>query len=487
MITGCVRCGGPVGPDGVCPECAGSLSFVERELQRLRQDMIRKRDGGSDTWGGDEAVVGPRTDSVDPEEGRDETEAAGESAGPPTAVHRGRSPRGHHGDPGSDSAENAGNEADPGRASGWGGDVSLRARELDVTTPEGAREALEEVLEHRRKGRGKIIGIAGLPRHGKTKLADRLRERAVERPGVDLRYDKTSRGRVNVYYVPGREEHHVLIDMAGEDFQLLGDYSRELPALMSEFLWPVLQDLDGMLLLAALPIVWSGWNQPGVDRRQDPDEALRDEMRKASATMVASHRTLLKFAIVAKGLRKLGRTGRRFGIGPERAPTRSQIDDVYRSAPDLPCPVLVGFSKADLFAPGDSRSGLFSPSPPGMDGIVTPPLHPLRTDPLVLGRTHFPELFDFLLARVRHFKFDFVQALEDASDRPDPQEARIPDAPIETLVGAEGALAFLTGHPWSFPGISTRTALRLDRWLRRSRWNGGAVQALAGTEPAEVL
>lgn len=477
----CVRCGARLGPDGACGPCGEGLSFVDRELRRLHLEVAaRDRMSGNlvavpgageePSTVDPEALEGPAFGTAGPRSGTDAPPPATGSAPSPSPR---RDVRGEAG---------AARTGEPAPAQAWGSDAPLRARELDVTTAEGAREALDEVLEHRRRGRGRIIGIAGLPRHGKTKLADRLRERAVERPGVDLTYDKTLRGRVNVYYVPGTHQHHVLIDVAGEDFQLLGDYARDLPALMTEFLWPVLQELDGLLLLQALPIVWSGFNRPGVDRRQDPDPGVREEMRQARDAMVDAHRTLLKYAVVARGLRRLGRRGRRLGLRRDRAPSRTQVDEAYRQAPRLPYPVLVAFSKADLYAPGDLRRGLFSPSPPGVDG-PPPPLHPLRTDPLALAQAHFSDLFAFLQSRVRHFKFDFLQALEDPTERPDPQEARVQNAPIESLVGAESALAFLTGHPWRFPGISTRTALRLDRWLRRERWSGGAIRALGGAPP----
>jgi len=199
--------------------------------------------------------------------------------------------------------------------------------------------------------------------------------------------------------------------------------------------------------------------------------------------MVDAHRTLLKYALVARSLRRLRRSAPHLGLSAGVAPSRGQVDDAYKAAAALSYPVLLGFSKADLFAPGETRQGLYSPELPGGSGRESPPLHPLRTDPLALGRAHFPDLFEFLVARVRHFKFDFVQALEDASESPDPQEARATDAPIDTLIGAESALAFLTGHPWGFPGISTATALKLDRLFRRHRWNGALVDALAGADP----
>jgi len=359
----------------------------------------------------------------------------------------------------------------------------IRSRELDVADGARAAQAVGELLEHRRRGLGRIVGIAGLPRHGKTKFADRLRERAAERPGADLRYDKTERGQVNIYYIPGRREHHALVDVAGEDFQALGDYDRELPGLMRNFLWPVMQRLDGLLLMAALPIVWSGWNHPSEDTRREPAGNEADEMRSATRRMVDAHRMLLKYALVARDLRKLRRRFPHIGLDEQNAPTRNQVDDAFQAAAYLDIPVFVAFSKADLYAPAGGRRGLFTPDVPGFAGHAAPPLHPERTDPLVLGWLHFPDLFQFLMERVRFFRFDFVQALEDRSPAPDPNIAVRADSTIDTLIGAESVLEFLTAHPWTFPGISTATAIRIDRRLRPARWRADAWRHLEGALP----
>jgi hypothetical protein len=352
-----------------------------------------------------------------------------------------------------------------------------------VGDPVRARQAIDELLEHRRRGLGRIIGIAGLPRHGKTKFADRLRERAAERPGADLRYDKTERGQVNLYYIPGRREHHVLVDVAGEDFQALGDYTRELPGLVRTFLWPVLQRLDGLLLMAALPIVWSAWNHPAEDGRRDPGEADAEEMAQAERRMIDAHRMLVKYAMVARDLRMLRKALPHLGLDDVVAPSRNQVDDAFRSAAALRIPVFVAFSKADLYAPAGARRGLYSPDVPGQTGTTPPPLHPEKTDPLVLGWLHFPDLFEFLMEHARFFRFDFVQALEDRSPAPDPNIATRADSTIETLVGAESILEFLTAHPWTFPGISTATAVRIDRRLRPGRWRADAWRQLEGATP----
>ncbi len=493
----CRRCHGPLNDEGLCPRCDADEVEVATKLRQLRAEIARER--------GEQAPAEPvsrlwhaKKEKLEQAKREAEKKRAAAASADEAPDHAGRGapsqtspaepppPEEHVApEPDTKSAPPAG----PARVHRAGVSASgIRARELDVTDPRHGSEAVRELLEHRRRGLGKIVGIAGLPRHGKTKLADRLRERYAERPGADLRYDKTERGEVNLYYIPGRREHHVLVDVAGEDFQALGDYERELPALMRQFLWPVLQELDGLVLLMALPIVWAGWSDPHSETRVEPSERDEIAMRQARDRMVAAHRMLLKYAIVARDLKRLRRVVPGLGLSATEVPTRNQVDDAVPSARRLSVPVSVGFSKADLYAPGEGpdaggglrRVGLYTPDVPGRSGQPAPPLHPLHTDPLILGYLHFPELFEFMETRVRHFHFDFVQALVDRSEEPDPQEATEAgaDAGRGTLLGGEGLVEFVTQHPWRVPGLDTRRALKLNRFLDPRRWDRKLLRAL---------
>ena len=354
----------------------------------------------------------------------------------------------------------------------------LRSKHVQATDKSAAAGAVDELLRHRRRRRGKILGIAGLPRHGKTTLADRLRERAAERPGADLRYNKTERGDVNIYYIPGRRDHHVLIDMAGEDYQVLGSYDRELPQLMETFLWPVLQRVDGLVLLMALPIVWSGWNDDDREERVIPSPAEREEMRAAAERMLDAHRMLLKYAIVARNLGRLKRRLPEMGLDRRTAPTRDQVDDAFKRARVYDRPVSLLLSKADLYV-GRNRKCLHTPNLPRIEHCGPPGIRPGVSDPLLVAAGHFPAFLEFLVRHVRYFKWSFCQALEDRSPYPDPLEAKAEGADVSSLIGGEGMLDFVTRHPWSVPGISTGTAIRLDRRLRRGAWEA----AMAGRAP----
>ena len=338
---------------------------------------------------------------------------------------------------------------------------------------------VSELLTHRKRGRGRILGVAGLPRHGKTTLADRLRERAAERPGADLRYNKTERGQINCYYIPGRRTHHALIDLAGEDYRVLGDYDRELPQLLEAFLWPVLQQLDGLVMLMALPLVWAGWNEDGRPDRATPTHQERTAMADATRRMMDAHRMLLKYAIVARDLRRLRRRLPNLELSPDRPPDRNQVDDAFKQARAYDRPVSLVLSKADLFV-GQGRPCLHTPPLPRLEHRVPLGVRPGMSDPLLVAAGHFPDFLDFLRVHVRHFKWSFCQALEDRSDRPSPLEAAPGRSDVTSLIGGEGVLDFLTAHPWRFPGMTSDRAIRWDQRARRGAWEAARLGGAGG-------
>lgn len=344
---------------------------------------------------------------------------------------------------------------------------SMRVHLGDAAAEGRTRQVIDELLEHRRSGSGRVIGLAGLPRHGKTKFAERLREHAALRPGASALYDKTPGGQVSVYYIPGRRQHHALIDLAGEDFQRLGDYDRAVPTVMERFLWPVLQRLDGLVLMVAFPAVWAGWNAPDGRERRRPGDAEQQQMRDAYVAMLNAHLALLKYTLVAQDLPRLRKLHPRLALEDASAPARETIDDAFDDARPLKIPVCVAFSKADLYCVGE-RPGLYPPGP-----MRHPPIDPTEADPLLVGMRHLPQLHALLERKARHFHYDFVQAFEDPSDRPDPAESTATHMPIDTLAGAESILEFVTAHPWRVRGLAMPSALRFDRMLNKSRWNGG--------------
>ena len=72
---------------------------------------------------------------------------------------------------------------------------------------------------------------------------------------------------------------------------------------------------------------------------------------------------------------------------------------------------------------------------------------------------------------MRYFKWSFCQALEDRSDYPDPLEAAAEGVDMSSLIGGDGALDFITGHPWAVPGISTGALEWASEWWPQpERW-----------------
>ena len=446
-----------------------SESQVARILERLRKEVMRERAGDAPS-----AEVGPGAEDAPaaedaPESAHPAPTAQGFPAPPPdgspppfpTPVAR---------TPDEQSADELRPPAT--RAGRRRGSPGLHSKRVQAADRSASSTAVEELVEHRRRRRGKLFGIAGLPRHGKTTLADRLRERAADRPGADLRYNKTERGDVNIYYLPGRRDHHVLVDMAGEDYQVLGDYERELPELMEAFLWPVLQRLDGLALLMALPVVWSGWNRGDDPRRRAPSSDEQAEMAAAAERMANAHKMLLKYAVVALKSKAA------------RPPTRDQVDDAFKRAPKYDRPVAVVLSKADLYT-GRARDRLHTPDLPRLGHRTPVGLRPGVSEPLLTAAAHFPDFLEFLERRVRCFKWSFCQALEDRSPEPDPLDAAGDAEPgTNTLIGGDGVVDFLARHPWRVPGLSSAMAIRLDRRIRREAWSRLGQERRSAPNPA---
>ncbi len=446
-----------------------SESQVARILERLRNEVMRERAGDAPA-----AEVAPAAeDAAAAEDGPESAHPASPAQGFPAPPPDG-SPPAFPTPVARTPDERSADELRPRatRAGRRRGSPGLHSKRVQAADRSASSTAVEELVEHRRRRRGKLFGIAGLPRHGKTTLADRLRERAADRPGADLRYNKTERGDVNIYYLPGRRDHHVLVDMAGEDYQVLGDYERELPQLMEAFLWPVLQRLDGLALLMALPVVWSGWNRGDDPRRRAPSSDEQEEMAAAAERMANAHKMLLKYAVVALKSKAA------------RPPTRDQVDDAFKRAPKYDRPVAVVLSKADLYT-GRARDRLHTPDLPRLGHRTPVGLRPGVSEPLLTAAAHFPDFLEFLERRVRCFKWSFCQALEDRSPEPDPLDAAGDAEPgTNTLIGGDGVVDFLARHPWRAPGLSSAMAIRLDRRIRREAWSRLGQERRSAPNPA---
>ncbi|HEU4558478.1 MAG TPA: hypothetical protein VFS20_11545 [Longimicrobium sp.] len=367
--------------------------------------------------------------------------------------------------------------------------------ELTVTNAEEAREAVAKLLEHRRRGEGKLIGLAGLPRHGKSEFAKQLRDHLSINVQEVEDYAKTYSGAVNLYYLPTRHRRDVLIDLAGEDFEKFGDpYSRINDiTVMTRLLWPVLAQLDGIILFVSLPLLWSSWNMVGgtPGERLVPSEDDEKQTARLTEQMIRSIQTLLKYTLVAKQLKQIRR--KRPGLDLPASveegvelPSRAVIDDAFTAGGPLSIPVFIAYSKSDLFRTPQLSDGLRTgPLTVGRNRTRQAVITPESADPLVLGALAFPELYRFLEQYVRYYKFDYVQVIHDGNPRP--SAAAIAETArrqaYADLKGVLPAMEFLTEHPWGLTTPGTATTLKLDRRLNRSRWSEAFATLLGDRTP----
>lgn len=384
------------------------------------------------------------------------------------------------------------NEPAPSHAAAPAHDAA--AETINVNDEAGAREAVAKVLHHRKQGWGKLIGMAGMPRHGKTVFAQQVQGESKFGPEeiVDYKVGKTYGGYVNFYYLPGQYRQDVLIDLAGEDFQEFGRYRSDVPLVMKRVLWETLPHLDALIVFVALPILWDEWSRAGGS---GPSDAGIRRTEVATDEMIESTTLLLRYALVAKELdRARKERGRQELTRPTDfmgpwAPTRQAIDGAFKKVAPLDIPVFFAFSKADVCAPPARPHGLTTPPlPPNAKSQYHAYVHPDKTDPLVLGMEAFPKLYKFLSEHVRYFKFDFLNVIRDRRRNPDPLTApSVGKGGIRELCGAASALEFVAEHGWRLPAGGTAKAVKWARRAHPERWNrDGKRQALGETWDADV-
>ena len=354
-----------------------------------------------------------------------------------------------------------------------------------------------KLLEHRRRGEGKLIGLAGLPRHGKSEFARQLRDHLSINVQEVEDYSKTYSNFVNIYYLPARHRRDVLIDLAGEDFEKFGD--ADIPindiAVMTSLLWPVLAQLDGIILFVSLPNLWSDLNvvSDASGQRMPPVSAAEGEAARLAERMSRSIQTLLKYTLVAKRLKQIrsARPGLDLPATTQQGvalPNRALIDDAFTVGGPLSIPVFIAFSKADIFSTKRRRDGLLTgpltvTKRRTQQAVITPE----TADPLVLGALAFPELYRFLEQHVRYFKFDYVQAIHDSSPTPSPVAVSADARGLAhaDLRGVLPAMEFLTEHPWGLTTPGTARALKIDRRLNRGRWTEALAKLLGDRAPLD--
>ena len=348
---------------------------------------------------------------------------------------------------------------------------------INLADEAAARAAVAELLEHKRARRGKLIGLAGLPRHGKSEFAKKTRDHFVQNIKDVEHYAKTESEYANIYHLPRTHRRDVLIDLAGEDFKAFGDSSRSMSkvAAMTRLLWPVLAQLDGIILFVSLPLLWSAWNKMGArGERVDPSEVEIAATSTESESLVNSIQTLLKYTIVAKQLRSIRRREKALSLPPttrasgQSLPEHDVIDNAFTRGKPLSIPVFIAYSKSDLFITPTRSDGLRTAPFKSRGKICQPVITPSTADPLLLGRLVFPALFQFLEKHARYFKFDFVHVVHDPDVDPSPEGART--QAVADLKGVVPAIEFVTEHPWPFQTAGTGALLAWDRKRNRGHW-----------------
>jgi hypothetical protein len=369
--------------------------------------------------------------------------------------------------------------------------------EISVTDGKQVVGVVAEVLEHRRQRLGKLIGLAGMPRHGKTEFAKQVRDKR-KFAQEDIRDyaagGKTYGNMVNIYFLPANPRRDVLIDLAGEDFQEFGRYASGIPEVMQRVLWPVLPALDGLVIFIALPYLWAAWNDTDESGRfREPQESELRSTERATLETINSATLLVKYAMVAKQLARVRRAHPNINLTePEGhegfwAPGRHAIDEAFPAVDPLDIPVFVAFSKSDLCETLTHPGGLRTPPLPANGAKRYHAfVRPDASDPLILGMQAFPRLYEFLSKYVRYFKFDFVQAIRDTSAQPDPSVLRGQSA-IPDLRGVESALEFVADHAWTLGSPGTARAVEWSQRADPDRWTpDGIRKSLGETWPAAV-
>jgi hypothetical protein len=372
------------------------------------------------------------------------------------------------------------------------------AEEISVIDERQVAEEVKEILEHQRRNLGKLVGLVGLPRHGKTEFAKQARDnRKFGREDItEYAVGKTHSAMLNIYFLPGRERRDVLIDFAGEDFQDFGRYTSGLPEVMKRFLWPIIPTLDGLVVFVALPYLWNAWNLSDENGKLvNPSEQQVRITEDTTAEMINSITVLLKYALVARQLGRVRKTQPNLKLTQPKgykgfwAPDRHTIDEAFRMVNPLDIPVFIAFSKADLCQTPAHPVGLRTPPlPANGNARYHAHIQPETSDPLILGMQAFPRLHEFLSRYVRYFKYDFVQVLRDHTIDPNPLEAPlIREGGAVDLRGVESVLEFVTDHPWRFGSPGVAKAVEWSRRADPDRWTyDGMQKALGGTSSAAI-
>lgn len=358
-------------------------------------------------------------------------------------------------------------------------------RTYDVVDPDARKQVLARLKHLRNLGRP-IILLVGPTNSGKTVLRFRLTDRATNQNSafVDRSMDRTPALRVGVLDLPTQP---VLVDVAGEDFEALGDRQRfeskegyrddtSAPAYFSQFLWPVLEAATGLIIVLDFPSVWRDFND---GFRQQDTVSTKDKRRIAETTQRREQliqeaiTNLLRMTKLSKNW-QLVKSSQRLG-GAEWDRTYDSLRTLSVGRMGIRIPVCTMLSKADVY------TGTLYP-----EGILAPPLRrghagsailpmatidPNRHHPAFIIKHRFPNLWEYMMKTIDHPIFGFLQSmqfgeLEASSGRP------IELTCLRTMAGESLLSEVFSHHPWGWPPSRWFVPLLLRQIPDADPWRG---------------
>ncbi len=368
---------------------------------------------------------------------------------------------------------------------------TLKVGHASVIESDEARRVVRRLADKRRGG-DRVYMIVGVTATGKTAFSWRLKDIVTSQQHRDFqRYrDRTQPGFVNFVDIP---KYPLLFDIAGEDFEILANEAKfkitRSDAYLSDFLWPGLREVDGLLILVDFPAAWYDWNVVRAQAQNNGSSPTSQElsrlaegvMREKSLTPATALRTLAQDAEATesliqeavKRLIQMTTLSRNWGQlqkdQPDHfkdqngCPSFEDIENTAHAAPNLDIPVFVALSKADVFTCKYWPDGMF---PPDEDGLGGQTVDPDFVSPRRLVQERLPDLYLLLRKKVRHFAFGYTQSFDGEgkviSDSDDKKQ-------LSSFLGHEPILSFLDSHPWHL-GPPLLTAGRLN--AIRAFWDG---------------
>jgi hypothetical protein len=274
----------------------------------------------------------------------------------------------------------------------------------------------------------------------------------------------------------------VIVDIAGEDFSALGDPraydvkegrsdNANAPRYFSQFLAPVLKSAAGLIVLLDFPSIWDKANQPAGAKAADLGAVL-SEVQKQEEALARSVTNLLRLMALAQGWDRVRRyKGRSVHAWDGNYNDLSEL--TAGTAPIRP-PVAFILSKADVFLGEDYSGGFFAPeirADREFVGLHRARIDPTRHHPAFVVKRRLPELWAYIMKRVDHPVFGFVQSMDYG--RPEAEDAaEIKMRTLNTMAG-DSLIAEVFGlHPWVWPPSRLILPLILRTMPQADPWQG---------------